>query len=127
MWGHFEVALSDVLKQLLLVSADQHKGRLSCEHLIDYAADAPPVHSESVSLPIYDLGCKVFGSTAQRQSVSITLDVFLGQSKVGQLRIPVFIYQYILRLQVSIDNLILVQVIDSKDDLCTVELSAILL
>lgn len=78
-----------------------------------------------MSLPVNDLGCKIFGSTAQCQCISIPFDVFLGQPEVGQLSISVLIDQHILRFQVPIDNLILVQVIDRKNDLCAVELSAI--
>ncbi len=77
MRRHFYVTLPNVFKQLLFVSANQHKGRLPSEHLIDYAADAPPVHSETVSLPVNDFWCKIFGSTAQSQGVRISLDVFL--------------------------------------------------
>ena len=59
-----DVALSDVLEQLLLVSVLQDKRWLSRQHLVDDTSDTPPVDSEPMSLPIHNLRCQVFGCAA---------------------------------------------------------------
>ena len=108
MWGHFYTRLSDIFKELLFISIDEHKRRLSSEHLIYNAADAPPVYSETMSLSINDLWGKVLWGSAQRQCIIVALDVFLGESEIGQLCIPVFVNKDILWFQISINNLVLV-------------------
>jgi hypothetical protein len=108
MWRHFNARLPDILKELLFISIDKHKRRLSSEHFIDNAAYTPPVYSETMSLSIDNLWCKVLWGTAQSQCIIVALDVFLGKSEIGQLGIPIFIDKDILWFQISINNLVLV-------------------
>jgi hypothetical protein len=108
MWGHFNARLPDILKELLFISIDKHKRRLSSEHFINDAAYTPPVNSETMSLSIYNLWCKVLWGTAQSKCVIVALDVFLGKPEICQLGIPILINKDILWFQISINNLVLV-------------------
>ena len=119
-----DVALPNILKQLLFVSVLQDEGRLACQHLIDDAPDTPPVHSKSVALPINYLRSKVFRGPAQSEGVRVALYVFLGQSEVCQLRIAISVDQDILWLQIPVNDLVLVKMIYGQNDLGAVELSA---
>ena len=103
-----DVALPNILKQLLFVSVLQDKGRLTSQHLVDDAPDTPPVHSKSMALPINYLRGKVFRGPAQSKSIRVALYVFLGQSKVCQFRIPISVDQDVLWLQIPVDDLVLV-------------------
>lgn len=50
----------------------------------------------------------------------------LGEAKVSQFDIAILVYQHVLWLQVSVDNLVLVEDTDSQDQLGGVELDCFL-
>ena len=112
MCWHFKISLPDVVKQLLFVAIDEHKRRLTSEHLIYDAADAPPVDSESVSLSINDLWCKILWSSTEGQCIIVAFDIFFRKSEICQLCIPILVYKDIFGFQISINNLVLVQVVN---------------
>ena len=91
MRWHFNIRLSDVLKKFLFISIDEHKRRLSREHLIYNAANTPPVNSKTMSLPIDNLWCKVLRRSTERHCIIVALDVFLGKPEIGQLCITILI------------------------------------
>jgi hypothetical protein len=108
MWWHFNVRLPNVLKKFLFISIDEHKRRLAGEHLIYNAANAPPVHSKTMSLSVDNLWGKVLRGSTQCHGIIVSLDVFLGQSEIGQLSIPILINEDVFWFQISINNLVLV-------------------
>lgn len=108
MWWHFNIRLSDVLKKFLFISINEHKRRLSREHLIYNAADTPPVNSKTMALSIDNLWCKVLWGPAQCHCIIVALDVFLGKPEIRQLCISILINKDVLWFQISINNLVFV-------------------
>lgn len=50
------------------------------------------------------------------------LEANLGEAEVCELQMPVLVQHYVLRLQVSVEDVVLVQVLYGFQDLCEVEL-----
>lgn len=72
------IAISNVLEEFLLIALLQNEWWLASEHFIDDAADTPPVHSLTMTLPIYDLRGKVFWGPAECLCIMISLYILLG-------------------------------------------------
>jgi hypothetical protein len=98
----FDLALSDALKELILVPAGQHEWRLPGQHLEDDAPHAPPVDRQPMALSVHDLWSQVLRRPAEGLSVSVGFNVLLRETEIRELSIPVLIYQYVLRLQTTL-------------------------
>ena len=95
----FDVAFSDVIKELFLVVIVQVERRLTCQHLIDNAAYGPPIDSSSMSLSVHDLWSEVLWCTAKCRRILVRLDVFLREAEICKLRVSISVNQYILWLK----------------------------
>ena len=94
------------------------KWRIAGEHLEHEHAEGVPVDRFIVRLPLDDLRREVVRCTAQRPSD--IRDKF-GESKVGELDVSVRVDEDILRLEITVDNVVRVEVVECKGNLRRVE------
>jgi hypothetical protein len=100
--------------------------RKACNHLIYNASKRVIVNCEVMSLSLQHLRTNVlWRPTKGLIQIGQVLNL-LCQPKVTQLDVPIDIYQYILRLQVSVYYVLGVKVLKSDDDLTSVEQSILL-
>ena len=102
----------DLALQNLLI--DRHgiivvEGVDSCDHLIGENAERPPVDGLSVPLVQQDLGREILWGTAK--SIGSCLTIF-GETEVSKLEVALTVDQDILRFQISVDNSLLMAVVD---------------
>ena len=75
-----------------------------------------------MALVLKDFRSQVFRSPTQGKS-SIFDD--LGKPKVSEFKIPIWANQYIFRLQISVDDVLGVQVLENEDDLSCIKAKSI--
>lgn len=96
-----------------------NKRRLAGEHLIVKDPKRPPVDPLVVALVEEHLGRDVLGGTAERVGLELHL---LREAKVGDFEVTFAIKQQVLRLQITVDDLVEVEVLKYQRDLRSVEL-----
>lgn len=96
----------------------------SCQHLIYQYAEAPPVHWLSMSFIQQDLWCEILGGSTK--SVRSWVTEF-GKPKICQFKVAILSDQYIFGFQVSINDILSMQVFEHADYLSCIELSFIAL
>ena len=111
------------------------KRRQAVDHLVDQDAQRPPVHALSVRLRVNereegdhfpdDFWSKVLGS-ATKGMRSVSFDSLLGEAKVRDADVTLRIEDEILRLQVSVDDVVVVEMANPHRDFRSVELGSIL-
>lgn len=104
--------LVDVLRVLVIEGID------ASQHLLDEDAYGPPVDSLAVSLAQQNLRCQLLWGTALRLGAPLHL---LSEAKVRQFELAVGADQDVLRLQVSLDYVLAVQVLEDQDDVSALE------
>lgn len=77
------------------------KGGKTGDHLVDDAAEAPPVDCSVVALLFDNLGSQVFRGAADRHCFLILKVEGPGQSKICKFYVACLIKQHILRLQTN--------------------------
>jgi hypothetical protein len=98
--------LSDEFVHLQVVVAPSVEGRESDYHFIGQDSKSPPVNREAMSFLIQDFWSQVFRCATEGVSLGIILED-LGQTKVSQADVSIFIHENILWFQVSVDNMLL--------------------
>ena len=96
------------------------------DHLVSEHAQGPPIDGERVAFRQDNLWGKILWSTAESIGHAISRLLDFGQSEVCELQIALLIKQDILWLQVSVDDAVRVQVLQSQDDLSCIEARSIL-
>ena len=92
-------------------------------HLVNEDSKCPPVERLVVAGPLNHLGRQVLGGAAERVRFHIVgLLHDLSKTKVCQHDVAVVVNENVLRLQIPVDNVRLVQVAEGKGDLCSVKL-----
>ena len=121
--GQYVVHLSN--KRFVPVSFE---GIIAGDHLIHNDAETVPIHTAIVLFVPDDFGCQVLGRPTKRlshASAALLIHPIFAQPKIRQLTVTLRVNQYILRLQITVDDALPVQVLESQDDLSAVELSAL--
>lgn len=109
----------DILQNFVLILAV--KGRSAGEHIVNYATEAKPVGTLSVSFTGNDLGRDVFRcSTHAIGQLALRL-ADLRESKVGELDMTVAVEQDILRLHIAIDDVAAVKILKREEQFAGVE------
>lgn len=111
----------------LLVEVDGvlvRKRRAADEHLVDEDTQTPPVDGLAVALGANDLGGQVIGGAAHGPR---NVGHFLGKAKIDELDVTIRIEQNVLRLQVAVRNIALVQVLERHDDLGRIKPDGVLI
>ena len=78
-----------------------------------------PVHGLVVTFRGNYFGGEIIGSSAKRPS---DIRDLLGKTKIGNFQVTMTIKQEIFRLQVAINDLMVMQILESKSNLCSIEL-----
>lgn len=87
-------------------------------HFVEEHAEGPPVDGLAMAFIQQDFGREVLGGSAQSVSSALTV---LGEAEVRQFQIPGFIDQNILGFQISVNDVLRVQVLEHQAHLCGVE------
>lgn len=95
--GDLQRLVEDGLEQLHPVLAAV--GGEAGDHLVDDAAEAPPVNGLSVALLLDDLRRQVLGSPADGHCLLVLVDEGLGQAEVSQLYVSGLVKEDVLRLE----------------------------
>ena len=99
--------------------------RQSVDHLVDQDAQRPPVHALPVRHFPQDFRRQILRRAAQRLR-RVALHVLLRQAEVRDADVPLRVQKEVLRLQVAIDDVVLMQMGDAQHDLGSVEFGSAL-
>jgi len=86
-----------------------------------FAYQGPPIYSFAMSFSLYYFGGEVLWRAAKGVSVAVANDALLAKTEVRQLHVTICIEEDIFRLQISIDNTVLVEAFECAQDLSCIE------
>mmetsp|Transcript_94264 Transcript_94264/g.129853 ORF Transcript_94264/g.129853 Transcript_94264/m.129853 type:complete len:307 (-) Transcript_94264:476-1396(-) len=125
LWvGEVDGLLFDEFIHFFVVAATGVEGRETNDHFVGENTKSPPVNGEAMTNLIKNLRGQIIGSTAERECLSITFKN-LCKTKVSQANVTITVEQDILGLQVTVDNLFLMQVTECDGNLDGVETSSL--
>lgn len=96
------------------------EGREPCKHFVDQDTESPPIDWLPVTLIQQNLRRYVFRSTANGKG---SLRDNLREAEINHLEVAIVSNHNILWLQISVNDILSMQVLKNTDDLCPVELS----
>ena len=99
--------------------------RQPIDHLVDQDPQRPPVHALAVGHLPQDLGSQVLRRSAERLR-RVSLHVLLGETEVGDADVALGVQKEVLRLEVAVHNVVLVEMRDAQHDLSCVEFGTVL-
>ena len=99
--------------------------RESNNHFVGQDAEGPPVDGVRVADLLQDFRSEILRSTAEGVRL-LVLSQNLGEAEIGKQKIAILVQQNILRLEIPINNLLLVEVAEGQGDAQTVELGSLL-
>lgn len=97
------------------------EGWRSDQHFAQEAAETPPIGCFTIPLSFNDLRGQIFSGTAQTLRLSSSLNVLLREAEVSDFYITVPVNEHILWLQVPVDDVLGVEVFDTKEDVRSVK------
>lgn len=115
----------DILVELFAIFVVEW--RQTNQHFVDNCAERPPVSCLAVTLSLQDFGTQVFCGATQTVSVLGTLNVFLTKAEICKSDVAVRANQHVLWLQISVENVLVVEVLERQENVSSVEASSILL
>ena len=121
--GGMHLRSNDLLEDLKVIV--RIKRRPSAEELDNQNTERPPVGAHVVPAAKDDLGREVFGRAAQRPRALAAIDN-LGEAKVDHLDVALGIEKKVLGLEVSVDDVVFMQVLERDGDARRVEARALL-
>lgn len=122
---YFEAAVLDVGKQLLF--RRRVVRRYADEHFVEHDAEEVPVDGFAVAGFSQHFGSQVGDGAAEGPSAGGVLhDAFLRKPEVSEFAVAVLVQHYVVRLQVSVDDVSPVQILQGEDDLAQVHLGFLL-
>ena len=117
--------LLDQLVHLRIILGASVEGREADDHLVREDAKGPPIDGEGVTALDKDLRCQVVGRSAEGVSLGVALED-LSQTEVREADVPIFVHQDVLRLQVTVDDVLRVEMAQCHGDLDRVEAGTLL-
>ena len=90
----------------------------ACVHFVGEDAERPPVDGLSVALVQQHLRRKIFGRPAKRVGSRFAV---LRETEIRKFQVPLVVDQNVFWLQVSVDNVLSVQVLEHQADLGSVK------
>lgn len=87
-------------------------------------AERPPVGFFAVAFLSDDFWGNILWSSYDSVGFSTGVAELLGHTEIGQLKVTVRVQEDILRLQVSVDDVFLVEILKCQQDLSCIELGA---
>lgn len=97
-----------------------HEGALTLEHLKDENTKGIPVHSLTMALVHDDLWGEVLRSSADSVGALVRVKLF-DESKVRKLQVAGLVDQYVLRLEVPVNETFAVEVLEAESHLASVK------
>jgi len=95
------------------------EGREPCKHFVDQDTKSPPIDWFPVTLIEQNLRRYVFRSSTNGKGA---LRDNLGEAEINHLEVAIISNHNILRLQISVNDILSMQVLKNTDDLCPIEL-----
>lgn len=97
----------DVLLHLELVLIVK-RGK-ACDELVKEDPKAVKIQSSSIGLILQYFGTEVLRTSTDRFGQVLLAEVFLGQSKISELQVTPLVDEYVFWFQISVQNIVLVQ------------------
>ena len=116
--------LLDQLVHLGVGGTTSVEGREAHNHFIGKNTQGPPVDGEAVAALNQNLRRQVVRGTTEREGLSVALED-LGQTEICEADVTIFVHQDVLGLQITVDDVFLVQVTEGHCDLNGVEAGSI--
>ena len=95
------------------------------DHLVSENTEGPPIDRETMAQLVNDFGRQILRRTAERLRLLVALEN-LGETEVGQRDVAILTHEDVLRLQITIDNLLLMQMAKGESHGQRVELGPLL-
>ena len=119
------LAMLDVMEKLLFIFVIEWW--LSTKHFVDNSSKWPPVCGFSMPLSLNNFRCKIFCSSTDTLCLSMSNYIFLWKPKVCYLCVSISCHQHIFRLEISVENVLRMQVMQCQQDITCVESGSIFL
>lgn len=103
-----------------LIGIFMHEGAATDHDLIDEHAQGVPVNSLTVTFVQDNLRSQVLRSPTEGVG-SLSWSQGLNEAKVRKLEIAARVDEHVLRLKVSVDKVLTVEIVETKNHLCCVE------
>mmetsp|Transcript_46607 Transcript_46607/g.117370 ORF Transcript_46607/g.117370 Transcript_46607/m.117370 type:complete len:318 (-) Transcript_46607:415-1368(-) len=116
---HFNFLLQNFLVECRSIVCTE--GWRAGQHVVHENANAPKVGGSSVSAGADHLRRHVFNGAAKGMRETFLINVLFGKPKVRQLDVPIGVQEYIFRFQVPVNDAVIVKMLHSQYQLCTVE------
>mmetsp|Transcript_28816 Transcript_28816/g.91839 ORF Transcript_28816/g.91839 Transcript_28816/m.91839 type:complete len:435 (+) Transcript_28816:226-1530(+) len=114
-----ELALHYQLEEPLLIRVPE--GRSALQHLEHEHACGPPIKLAGIALALEDLWREVLRRAADRGGHVLARQAHLGEPEVREPHVPVGVQKHVLRLQVTVGDVALVDVLQRLHDAGNVE------
>jgi hypothetical protein len=121
-----------VLLQLVVFDFVEHLvpvlvevGRDAVQHFVEQDSEQVPVDTFAVARLVEHLGRQVGDAAAETGGLRVVVDLLLAQPEVGQLGVALPVEHHVVRLEVSLNDVLRVQVFDRQQDLRRLELGSI--
>ena len=115
----------DILVELFTVFIVER--RQTNQHFIDNSTERPPVSRLAVALPLKDFRTQVFCGAAQTICVLSSLNVFFAEAEICESNVAVRANQHVLWLQISVENILVVEMLERQQNVSSIEASSVLL
>lgn len=123
--GEVDRLLLDQLVHLRIILRACVEGWEAHDHLVSENAERPPINREGVTTFDEDLRSQIVWCTAEGVRHLVAFED-LGEAEVRQTDVAILVHQDVLRLQVTVDDVLRVQMAESHGDLDGVEAGPIL-
>ena len=98
----------------------------TADHFIEEHAETPPIDGEAVTVGFDHLGSEVLRRSTEGIGLPIYRLLDFAEAEVSQLEVPLGVKKDIFWLQVTVDDAIGVEMLQSKHHLCCIEARSIL-
>ena len=112
--------LLNQLEHLVVVLLTSVERREANDHLVCQDTEGPPIDREGVTALYKNLWCEVVRRTAERICLLIPLDD-LRKTEVSEANIAVFVHENVFWFEITIDDILAVQMTQSHSNLDCVE------
>ncbi len=97
--------------------------RNSTQHFVKDTTESPPVHRFPMSLLLYNFGRQILRRSTNWKRVFVWLYFHFWKSEISNSYISLRVYKNILRFQISIDNIVWMQIFKCQEYLSSIKKS----
>lgn len=99
------------------------KGRKTFKHLIQKGTESPPINLLAIATGKKDFGGEIFGRSAKCEGDIIVGHSLFDETKVCEMNVAEDVEDKVFGFEIAINDSILMQIFDSKQDLSGIETS----